>query len=153
MSERPSTGYRPRLADDRVGHFVNTIEDYSDDSRYSATKRYVNRWHLEKQDPSAALSPPKQPIVFWLENTIPVKYRDSIRDGVLMWNKAFEKIGFKNAIEMKINLTTPIGIREMFATARYAGSRVTDAGFAQGPSRTDPGTGQIYDADIRFSKR
>ena len=86
---------------DRVGHFVNTIEDYSDDNRYTTSKRFVNRWHLEKQDPSAALSPPKQPIVFWLENTIPVKYRDSIRDGVLMWNKAFEKIGFKNAIEVK----------------------------------------------------
>ena len=101
LSERPQTGYQPRLADDRVGHFVNTLEDHSDDNRYSTTKRFINRWHLEKQDPSAKLSPPKQPVVFWLENTIPVKYRDAIRDGVLMWNKAFEKIGFKNAIVVK----------------------------------------------------
>jgi hypothetical protein len=80
---------------------VNSIEDYSDDNRSNTTKRYVNRWHLEKKDPSAALSPPKQPIVFWLENTIPVKYRDAIRDGILMWNKAFERVGFQNAIEVK----------------------------------------------------
>ena len=48
LSERPSTGFRPRLADDRVGHFVNTIEDYSNDNRYTTTKRYVNRWHWER---------------------------------------------------------------------------------------------------------
>jgi hypothetical protein len=153
LSERPQTGYRPRLADDRVGHFVNTIEDYSDDNRYSTSKRYVNRWHLEKQDPSAPLSPPKQPIVFWLENTIPVKYRDAIRDGALMWNKAFEKIGIKNAIEVKQQPDDadwdPADVR--YSTIRWFAG-YPDPGFAQGPSRTDPGTGQIYDADIRFSE-
>ena len=153
LSERPQTGFRPRLADDRVGHFVNAVEDYSNDNRYSATKRYVNRWHLEKQNPSAALSPPKQPIVFWLENTIPVKYRDSIRDGILMWNKAFEKIGFQNAIEVKQQPDNadwdPGDVR--YSTIRWFAG-YPDPGFAQGPSRTDPHTGQIYDADIRFSE-
>jgi hypothetical protein len=153
ISERPQTGYRPRLADDRVGHFVNSIEDYSDDNRYSTTKHFVNRWHLVKQDPSAALSPPKQPIVYWLENTIPVKYRDALRDGVLMWNKAFEKIGFKDAIVVKIQPDDadwdPGDVR--YSTIRWFAG-YPDPGFAQGPSRTDPGTGQIYDADIRFSE-
>ncbi len=153
ISERPNTGFRPRLADARVGHFVNAIEDYSDDNRYSTTKRYVNRWHLEKQDPSAAMSPPKQPIVFWLENTIPVKYRDAIRDGVLMWNKAFEKIGFQDAVVVK---QQPDDSDWDPADSRYSTIRwfagYPDPGFAQGPSRTDPGTGQIYDADIRFSE-
>jgi hypothetical protein len=153
ISERPQTGYRPRLADDRVGHFVNSIEDYSDDNRYSTTKHFVNRWHLVKQDPSAALSPPKQPIVYWLENTIPVKYRDALRDGVLMWNKAFEKIGFKDAIVVKIQPDDadwdPGDVR--YSTIRWFAG-YPDPGFAQGPSRTDPGTGQIYDADIRVSE-
>jgi hypothetical protein len=153
ISDRPQTGFRPRMADDRVGHFVNTIEDYSDDNTYSTTKRYVNRWHLEKQDPSAALSAPKQPIVFWLENTIPVKYRDAIRDGVLMWNKAFEKIGFKDAIVVKQQPDNadwdPGDVR--YSTIRWFAG-YPDPGFAQGPSRTDPLTGQIYDADIRFSE-
>jgi hypothetical protein len=153
ISERPQTGYRPRLADDRVGHFVNSIEDYSDDNRHTTTKRFVNRWHLEKQNPSAALSAPKQPIVFWLENTIPLKYRDAIRDGVLMWNKAFEKIGFQNAIVVKQQADDadwdPADTR--YSTIRWFAG-YPDPGFAQGPSRTDPGTGQIYDADIRFSE-
>jgi hypothetical protein len=153
LSERPQTGYRPRLADARVGHFVNSIEDYSDDNRHTTTKRFVNRWHLVKQDPSAALSPPKQPIVFWLENTIPVKYRAAIRDGILMWNKAFERIGFQNAIVVK---QQPDDADWDPADTRYNTIRwfagYPDPGFAQGPSRTDPGTGQIYDADIRFSE-
>ena len=153
ISERPQTGYRPRLADARVGHFVNSIEDYSDDNRNTTTKRYINRWHLVKQDPSAALSPPKQPIVFWLENTIPVKYRDAIRDGILLWNKAFERVGFQNAIEVKVQPDDadwdPGDIR--YNTIRWFAG-YPDPGFAQGPSRTDPVTGQIYDADIRFSE-
>ena len=153
ISERPQTGYRPRLADARVGHFVNSIEDYSDDNRYSTTKRFINRWHLEKKDPSAALSPPKQPIVYWLENTIPVKYRDAIRDGILMWNKAFEKVGIQNAIEVKVQPDDadwdPGDIR--YSTIRWFAG-YPDPGFAQGPSRTDPVTGEIYDADIRFSE-
>jgi hypothetical protein len=153
ICERPQTGYRPRLADARVGHFVNSIEDYSDDNRNSTTRRYINRWDLVKQDPSAALSPPKQPIVYWLENTIPVKYRDAIRDGILMWNKAFEKIGFKDAIEVKVQPDDadwdPGDVR--YSTIRWFAG-YPDAGFAQGPSRTDPVTGQIYDADIRFSE-
>jgi len=153
ISERPQTGYRPRLADARVGHFVNSIEDYSDDNRNTTTKRYINRWHLVKQDPSATLSPPKQPIVFWLENTIPVKYRDAIRDGILLWNKAFERVGFQNAIEVKVQPDDadwdPGDIR--YNTIRWFAG-YPDPGFAQGPSRTDPVTGQIYDADIRFSE-
>jgi hypothetical protein len=153
ISERPNTGYRPRLADARVGHFVNSIEDYSDDNRNSTTKRFINRWHLVKQDPSAALSPPKQPIVFWLENTIPVKYRDAIRDGILMWNKAFERIGFQNAIEVKQQPDDadwdPGDVS--YSTIRWFAG-YPDPCFAQGPSRTDPVTGQVYDADIRFSE-
>ena len=63
--------------------------------------RYINRWDLEKADPSAEMSPPKKPIVFWLEKTIPFKYRKPIRDGILEWNKAFEKAGFYDAIEVR----------------------------------------------------
>src|SRR5262249_28445212 len=58
LAERPQTGYRPRLADDRVGHFFVQHEDYTDDSNFTPSRRYIRRWHLEKQDPSAAMSPP-----------------------------------------------------------------------------------------------
>ena len=97
-------------------------------------------------------SKPKQPIVFWLENTIPVKYRDAVRDGALMWNKAFERIGFKDAIEVR---QQPDDADWDPADVRYSTIRwftATDAGFAIGPSRANPFTGEIYDADISFSE-
>ena len=62
----------------------------------------MNRWRLEKKDPAAALSEPKQPIVFWLDRNVPVEYRETVTAGVLEWNKAFERIGFKDAIRVEL---------------------------------------------------
>ena len=59
------------------------------------------RWDLQKADPSAEQSPPKKPIVFWIEKTVPFKFRKPIREGILEWNKAFEKAGYLNAIEVR----------------------------------------------------
>jgi len=152
VSELPQTGYRPRLADDRVGFFLTQLQDYStSDANFETSRRYIHRWRLEKQDSSASLSRPKQPIVFWLENTIPVQYRDALREGVLLWNKAFERIGFQDAIEVKQQPDNadwdPADVR--YSTLRWF-SGYPDPGFAQGPSRVNPLTGEIYDADIRF---
>lgn len=151
ISELPRPGFRPRLADDRVGHFFTQVEDYDSDRNFESSRRYIHRWRLEKQDPSAPLSPPKQPIVFWMENTIPVEYRDSIREGVLLWNKAFEKIGFKEAVQVKQQPDNadwdPADVR--YSTLRWFAG-YPDPGFAEGPSRVNPLTGEIYDADIRF---
>jgi len=151
ISELPGPGFRPRLADDRVGHFFTQVEDYDSDRNFESSRRYIHRWRLERQDPSAPLSPPKQPIVFWMENTIPVEYRDAIREGVLLWNKAFERIGFTDAIQVK---QQPDNADWDPADVRYSSLRwftgYPDPGFAEGPSRVNPLTGEIYDADIRF---
>src|SRR5439155_1554042 len=82
------------LADDRVGYFLTARYDYGSDNSLTPRVNYINRWRLEKQDPAAALSEPKQPIVYWLDRNIPEKYRQTVIDGVLEWNKAFERIGF-----------------------------------------------------------
>src|SRR5579883_610761 len=141
--------YRPRLADDRIGYFITAYQDFSDDSPREPFVRYIQRWDLKKKNPKEALSPPARPIVFWIENTVPLEYRQAVRDGVLMWNKAFEQIGFKNAIEvrqMPDNATwDPADIR--YNTIRWLSS--FDAGFLGiGPSRVNPLTGEILDADI-----
>ncbi len=152
LSTLPETAYRPRLADDRVGHFLAMFQDFTDDKSDTPYVRYVTRWHLEKTDPGAALSPPKQPIVFWLENAVPVKYRAALTEGVLLWNSAFERIGFKDAIMVK---QQPDNADWDPADVRYNTIRwfvATDTGFAIGPSRINPFTGQIYDADISFSE-
>src|SRR5207247_5826428 len=127
-------------------------QDFTSDHSQSPYTRYITRWHLEKQDPGAALSTPKEPIVYWLENTIPVEYRDAIREGALLWNKAFEKIGFKDAVVVK---QQPDSASWDAADTRYNTIRwfaTVDAAFAIGPSRANPYTGQIYDADIGISE-
>ena len=141
--------YRPRLADDRIGYFITAYQDFSDDSPKDPFVRYVQRWHLQKKDPKAPLSPPENPIVFWIENTVPLEYRDAVRDGALMWNKAFEQVGFKNAIEVRQMPDDakwdPADVR--YNTIRWLSS--FDADFLGiGPSRVNPITGEILDADI-----
>lgn len=141
--------YQPRLADDRIGYFVTAYQNLSDRSPKTPFVRYINRWHLEKQDPKAPLSPPKQPIVFWIENTVPLEYRDAVREGILMWNKAFEQAGFLNAIEARQMPDQadwdPADIR--YNTIRWVSS--FDSTFlGLGPSRVNPLTGEILDADI-----
>ncbi|MGC9503045.1 zinc-dependent metalloprotease [Baaleninema sp.] len=150
LPENPS--YRPRLADNRVGYFVTAYRDISDLTSRDPFVRYVQRWHLEKQDPSAPLSPPVEPIVFWIENTVPEKYRDAIREGVLLWNRAFERAGFLNAIEVR---QMPDDATWDPADVRYNVIRWTTSfrsGFVGlGPSRVNPLTGEILDADILIS--
>lgn len=149
ISKIPSTGYKPRLADDRVGYFLTVVKDYSQKSDEDRFVRYINRWDLQKADSSAKLSPPKEPIIFWIEKTVPYQYRKPIREGILEWNKAFEAAGFVNAIEVRQQPDDadwdPEDIN--YNTFRWITS---SAGFAMGPSRVNPYTGQILDADIIF---
>jgi hypothetical protein len=149
LTALPETGYRPRLADDRVGYFVTALKDYSKPTDETAFVRYINRWHLEKADPKAEKSPPKQPIIFYIEKTVPYQYRKPVREGILEWNKAFEQIGFLDAIEVRIQPDDadwdPEDVR--YNTFRWI---TASAGFAMGPSRVNPLTGQIFDADIIF---
>lgn len=151
LSKLPTTTYKPRLADDRIGYFLSTVSDFSKDVDKSPKVRYINRWHLEKEDATAKLSVPKKPIIFWIEKTVPRKYRPYVREGILEWNKAFEKIGYLQAIECRDQQSSddfdPEDIR--YNTFRWI---ATSAGFAMGPSRVNPKTGQILDADIVFDE-
>ncbi|MBD2337191.1 zinc-dependent metalloprotease [Calothrix sp. FACHB-156] len=148
ISQLPNNKYQPRLADDRVGYFITAYQDLSKDDRGDPFVRYINRWNLEKADPQAAISRPKKPVVFWIDNAVPFEYRDAIKEGILMWNKAFLKAGFKDAIEvrqMPDNATwDPADIR--YNTIRWINT--IDGFFARGPSRVNPLTGEILDADI-----
>lgn len=149
ISQIGSTGYKPRAADDRVGYFLTVLKDFSKRDPDDQFVRYINRWQLEKADPAAERSAPKVPIVFWIEKTVPFKYRKPIRDGILEWNKAFEKAGILDAIEVRQQADEADWDPEdvNYNTFRWITS---DAGFAMGPSRVNPYTGQILDADIIF---
>ena len=140
-----------RLADERVGFFTVARTDYTTDLNIKSKAHLLKRWRLEKMDANAAVSEPKQPIVYWLDKNIPEKYRASVAQGVLEWNKAFEKAGFKNALVVKQQQATD-DFNNM--DAKHTSIRWftgADVGFAIGPSQADPRTGEILDADIGMS--
>jgi hypothetical protein len=152
ISEIPDNpAYKPRKADERVGYFTTSFRDLGKFRDDEVWQRYINRWHLEKADPSLKLSPPKEPIVFYLEHTVPVRYRRFVKDGVLAWNAAFEKVGISDAIVVQYqDKTTGANMEKDPEDVRYNFIRwlSNDIGTAIGPSRAHPETGQILDADV-----
>jgi hypothetical protein len=153
LAKLPDEPMHVRKADSRVGHFVTRRNEYTNDLAPFPRQYFVNRWRLEKKDPAAELSEPKQPIVFWLDRSIPLEYRDTVKAGVLEWNKAFEAIGFKDAVRVELQ---PENAEFDTADLRHASIRwyldTSDGAFALGPRRVDPRTGEILDADIAISQ-
>ena len=146
--EMPQNDFRPRIDDPRVGYFTQQVTDQTSISPVPYRDK-INHWSLVKKDPTAALSEPVEPIVFWVENTTPLEYRQIIVDAGLKWNAAFEKAGFKNAVQMKIMPDDadwdPADIR--YNVIRWVSSANPAYG-AIGPSFWNPKTGQIIGADI-----
>ena len=151
FAKLPEHPMHPRIADDRIGHFTTLKYDFDNEAAAYPDTHLVERWRLEKKDPSAPLSEPVKPIVYWLDRNIPEKYRDTVRAGILEWNKAFEKIGFKNAIHVE---QQPDNADFETGDARHASVRWvvnrSDGALAIGPSEVDPRTGEILDADIEI---
>lgn len=144
----PEGDFRPRRDDPRVGYFGAEVQDLTSSSA-TPYKDFISRWKLVKKDPSAAVSEPVEPVVYWIENTTPVEYREIIKEAGEKWNEAFEKAGFKHAIVMKIMPDTatwdPADIR--YNVIRWVSSAYPSYG-AIGPSFFNPRTGQILGADI-----
>jgi hypothetical protein len=149
LARLPEKPMATRPADPRVGYFTTTVADFSDDVARSPRERFVNHWRLEKKDPAAALSEPVKPITYWLDRSIPLKYRDAITRGILEWNKAFERIGFKNAIVVQVQPddsafdTLDVGV----TSVRWMVNAEPSFG-AIGPTHVDPRSGEILDAAI-----
>jgi hypothetical protein len=145
------TGYEPRVADTRIGYFTTGYTDFGKFKPDEVRTRYINRWFLEKADPSLKLSPPKNPIIFYVEHTTPVRYRRWVQEGLQAWNKAFEKVGLINTVEVRFqDAVTGEHMEKDPEDVRYNFVRwlSNGVGTAIGPSRVHPLTGQILDADI-----
>jgi hypothetical protein len=145
------TGYTERAADTRVGYFTTGYKDFGKFVPDEIRTRFINRWFLEKADSSLKLSPPKTPIIFYVEHTTPVRYRRWVQQGIQAWNKAFEKVGLINTIEVRFqDATTKEHMEKDPEDVRYNFVRWLNNGIgtAIGPSRVHPLTGQILDADI-----
>ena len=144
----PKNDYEIRFDDPRVGYFLTQTNDMTD----PGTTNYrdmINRWKLQKKNPNLELSEPIKPITWWIENSTPIEWRETIKEGVLEWNLAFEAAGFKNAVEVKIQ---PDDAKWDAGDIRYNVLRWTSSpnppfgGY--GPSMKNPKTGEIIGADI-----
>lgn len=148
LIKMPKNDYKVRYDDPRVGYFATQVTDMT--AKGSTPYRdMIHRWHLKKKDPNATLSEPVEPITWWIENSTPMEFRETIKQGVLQWNKAFEKAGFKNAMVVKVqpdNADWDAGdIR--YNVLRWTSSPNPPFG-GYGPSFVNPRTGQILGADI-----
>jgi hypothetical protein len=149
LTKLPKSGYKPRLADQRVGYFISATKDFGLKNPDTNFKRRINRWRLEKANPKAKLSPPKKQIVWWVENNVPHEYRPYVEEGILEWNKAFEKIGYRNALgvrwQQEGDVFDPEDIN--YCTFRWITTPFT---FAMSGLRADPITGEMIDGDVVF---
>ena len=146
----PDMGYRPRIADDRVGHFLSATKDFGINDSDTNFVRFIDRWRLEKSDSHSKLSPPRKQIVWYVEDTVPLEYRPYVEEGISEWNKAFEKIGFRNAIAVRWQEDG----RDVFdpEDTNYCTFRwvTSETAFAMSCLRANPMTGEMIDGDVIF---
>ncbi len=152
MVKLPENPMMPRLFDERVGFFWVDQMDYGRDEQRAPRRRYITRWRLEKRDPTAQLSEPVKPIVYYIDPATPAKWVPWMKRAIEDWQKAFEAAGFKNAIVAKLAPTpeedpefSPEDIR--YSVVRWLPSTIENA---SGPHISDPRTGEILNADVQF---
>ncbi len=144
----PENDFEPRFDDPRVGYFTTQVEDQTSTSS-TPYRDLIHRWNLVKKNPEAAISEPVEPITWWIENSTPLEWRETIKDAVLQWNVAFEKAGFKNAMAVKVqpNDATWDAGDLSYNVLRWTSSPKPPFG-GYGPSFVNPKTGEILGADI-----
>ena len=154
----PKTPMKRRYFDERVGWFTNSQTDYGIDNQEAKTLKYLKRWRLEIKDEdiekfeAGELVEPKKPIVYYIDPATPKKWRKYLKQGVEDWQVAFEAAGFKNAILAKDPPTkeedpdwSPEDVR--YSVIRYVASPILNA---NGPSTSDPRSGEIIESDINW---
>jgi hypothetical protein len=148
----PETPMTPRLFDSRVGYFTDALYDYGRDEPKAVERVFINRYRLEKKDPSAAISDPVTPIVYYVDPATPAKLVPWIKKAIEDWQPAFEAAGFSHAIVAKDAPTKeddpdwdPEDVR--YSVIRWLPSTTENA---SGPHISDPRSGEIIEADIQL---
>jgi hypothetical protein len=149
LPERPMMG---RLFDSRVGYFTRSFENYASPKTWMERQQYIARFRLEKKDPTAAVSEPVKPIVFYVSREVPEKWKPYLLKGIEDWKPAFEKAGFKNAIIAKEAPDPRVDPSWNPEDARHSVIRWVADPFqnAMGPHVHDPRSGEIISAHIIF---
>ena len=137
----PDAGYRPRRLDPRVGVFGIDFYDYATPLSEPLEQHWIVRHRLEKRDPSAAVSEPVKPIVYYVDQGTPEPIRSALVDGAAWWNQAFEAAGFRNAFQVKLlpSDADPADVRYNMINWVHRSTR----GWAYGSTVVDPRTGEV----------
>lgn len=148
----PEKKMQPRISDSRVGIFCSSNLDFDSDSDKIERYSMIHRWDVAPSDTAAwkrgELVDPVRPITFYLDSAFPAEWKEPARKGVLRWNRAFEEIGIRNAIQV---LDFPENDPEFdpdnlkYSCIRYVPAQIANA---MGPSWVDPSTGEIINASI-----
>ena len=137
----PDDGYRPRVFDPRAGYFDQSYRDYSAPLGQPLGIHLILRHRLEKKDPSAAVSEPIKPIIYYVDRGAPELIRNALVDGASWWNQAFESAGFRNAFRVEVlpKGQDPMDVRYNVIQWVHRSTR----GWSYGGSIVDPRTGEI----------
>ncbi len=142
----PPPGYRPRAYDIRSGYFPLSFADYATPIGAPLVTRYIRRHRLEKADPSAALSAPVEPIVYYVDRGAPEPVKSALIEGASWWNAAFAAAGFTDAfrVEELPEGVDPLDVRYNVIQWVHRSTR----GWSYGASVTDPRTGEIVKGHV-----
>ena len=142
----PEPGFEPRAFHPGAGYYPVTYEDYAVPIGEPLTQRFIARHRLEKRDPSAAVSEPVEPIVYYLDPGTPEPVRGALLDGARWWNEAFEAAGFRDAYRVEVlpDSADPMDVR--YNTIQWV-HRAT-RGWSYGASVQDPRTGEIIKGHV-----
>lgn len=138
--------YTPRAFDPRGGYGGVSWYDFATPIEEPLVKRYIRRHRLEKADPSAAMSAPVEPIVYYLDPGTPEPVRTALLTGGAWWNEAFEAAGFIDAFRMEMlpDTADPMDARYNVVQWVHRSTR----GWSYGNSIADPRTGEILKGHV-----
>ena len=142
----PEPAYTPRAYDPRSGYFEKTYRDYSAPLGQPLDLRIIARHRLQKKDPTAAVSEPVKPIVYYVDRGAPEPIRSALVQGASWWNQAFEAAGFKNAFRVEVlpEGADPMDVRYNVIQWVHRSTR----GWSYGNAITDPRTGEIIKGQV-----
>ena len=142
----PDDGYTPRVFDPRCGYFPFSFYDYATPIDQPLQKRFITRHRLEKKDPSATISDPVEPIVYYLDRGTPEPIRSALLEGGQWWNEAFAAAGYRNAFRVEVLPpdADPMDVRYNVINWTHRSTR----GWSYGSSVVDPRTGEIIKGHV-----
>ncbi len=151
LVQLPDNAYKPRRLDPRVGVFAVDLYDYATPLIEPLEKHWIVRHRLEKRDPSAAISDPVKPIIYYVDNGTPEPVRGALIEGASWWNQAYEAAGFRNAFQVRVLPADadPMDIRYNIINWVHRSTR----GWSIGSSVIDPRTGEIIKGDVTLDSQ